>query len=196
MLAGAIVLFILPACQPKKTSNILTDYAVFQPLDGRWKGEFKIYRDTLGQRDGIKQPREISSQMIQTLPLKEILVIQVEQEYISESPTFQSVTIWDTYPTPEGNTKTVISKGYNNIVGGELSCWIKKPDEVVRHKGTLLDPSIILWERSETEPLKIEFFKETVEKNQYEIVGWGYYEGDNPDLTPQTWFYGLYHKIQ
>ncbi|MCZ6693688.1 MAG: hypothetical protein O6939_07270, partial [Bacteroidetes bacterium] len=70
------------------------------------------------------------------------------------------------------------------------------PDEVVRHKGTLLDASTILWERSETEPLKIEFFKETVEKNQYEIVGWGYYEGDNPDLTPQTWFYGLYHKIQ
>jgi len=196
LLAGALVLFILPACQPKKTSITLTDYAVFEPLDGQWKGEFKVYRDTLGQRDGIKQPREISSQMIQTLPLKEILVIQVEQEYISENPTFQSVTIWDTYPTPEGNTKTVISKGYNNIVDGELSCWIKKPDEVVRHKGTLLDPSIILWERSETEPLKIEFFKETVEKNQYEIVGWGYYEGDNPDLTPQTWFYGLYHKIQ
>lgn len=62
------------------------------------------------------------------------------------------------------------------------------------HDGEYLGNNTIVWQRSITNPLKIEYFKETVNDGHYKIIGWGYYGNDNPELTPRIWFYADYLK--
>jgi len=73
-------------------------------------------------------------------------------------------------------------------------CIVKKPDEVIVHHGRTEGEATIIWERNETGPQKIEFFRETVRDSLYEIVGWGYYGDDNPNLAPRFWFLGTYRR--
>ncbi|GBD88210.1 hypothetical protein BMS3Abin03_02145 [bacterium BMS3Abin03] len=44
---------------------------VFKPWNGTWEGKFYIYEDTLGQRKGEAQPKDISYEYLQSLPLKQ-----------------------------------------------------------------------------------------------------------------------------
>ena len=57
------------------------------------------------------------------------------------------------------------------------------------------DKETLIWHRSEQSPQRIEYFQETVRADHYEILGWGYYEGDRTDLTPKTWFHGSYFRV-
>jgi len=168
---------------------------VFKPLDGQWKGKFHVYEDTRGQQKTNPQPVNIDVTTIKNLPLKEILIIDVEQNYTSENPYFQEVLIKDTYTNKDGTKRVVISNGVNKVENGKLLCIVNKPDEQVIHTGKTGGKNTIIWQRHIKDPLKIEYFKETVEKDKYTIVGWGYYGDDDPGLSPKTWFYGLYLKI-
>ncbi|MCB0287333.1 MAG: hypothetical protein KDE57_11800, partial [Calditrichaeota bacterium] len=53
----------------------------------------------------------------------------------------------------------------------------------------------LIWQRDERDPLKIEYFHESVEGDYYKIIGWGYYGDDNPNLSPKTWFVGDYSRM-
>ncbi|CAN0511245.1 unnamed protein product, partial [Scytosiphon promiscuus] len=102
---------------------------VFKPLDGSWKGKFYVYADKRGQTKEAAQPNQIDEKYFKKLPLKEELVIEVEQTYISESPYLQKVKITDIYPQPNGERKTVESEGFNKVENGKLICVVNKPDE-------------------------------------------------------------------
>ncbi|NIV72681.1 MAG: hypothetical protein GWN16_09035, partial [Calditrichae bacterium] len=128
------------------------------------------------------------------LPLRLIQTIQVRQEYTSKTPYFQQVKITDAY-TKGDQEKVVRSRGVNKIQNGELWCVIVKPDETVIHSGKTEGQHTIIWQRSERNPLKIEYFREKVEAKTYTIVGWGYYGDDDPALTPRLWFRGVYHRV-
>lgn len=168
---------------------------VFRPLDGEWQGTFIVYHDVRGQTRDTSQARDISLTTLKRLPLEEVTRIQVRQVYRSETPFYQEVSIWDTYERENGQLDTVKSTGYNQVKDGTLICVVNKPDEQVIHQGQALPGHVILWERSLSAPLKIEFFRETVDEQTYTIVGWGYYGEDDPGLSPKTWFYGLYHRL-
>jgi hypothetical protein len=43
----------------------------------------------------------------------------------------------------------------------------------------------VIWQRHEQNPQKVEYFKETVSKDRYTIIGWGYYEGDDITQMPK-----------
>lgn len=169
---------------------------VFKPLDGVWQGEFVVYRDPRGQTGGKRQPQNISEGMLEELPLVVEQTLQVRQTYVSESPYFQRVRIEDTYVTAEGDTQIVVSRGVNKVQNGELWCVVRKPEETVVHSGSLADSTTLIWQRDEREPLKIEYFRETVRRDEYVIVGWGYYGDDDPQLTPQYWFHGRYERVE
>ena len=77
---------------------------------------------------------------------------------------------------------------------GKLLCVVIKPDDTVIHDGYLENENTIIWQRQEKSPQKVEYFRETVDKEFYEIVGWGYYDGDNLDLSPTFWFHGKYER--
>ena len=168
---------------------------VFKPLDGKWKGKFHVYEDTSGQQKNNPQPKDIDAETLKKMPLKELLVIDVEQTYTSKSPFYQEVTIKDTYTNKDGTKRVVVSKGVNKVENGQLLCIVNKPDEQVIHTGKTQGKHTIIWQRHIKNPLKIEYFKETVEKDKYTIVGWGYYGNDNPSLSPKTWFYALYTRV-
>ncbi len=188
-----VLIGILSACNSQEPTN--EAYAhVFQPLDGEWLGKFIVYTDTLGQREGNVQPRDINLSSLQNLPLKVSLTIDVWQVYTSESPYFQSVHIIDSYPQPDGSIRKVESRGYNKVEKGKLMCEVNKPDEQVIHSGTSQAGNVIIWQRSLKNPMKIEYFYEVVDTHYYSIVGWGYYGDDNPELSPKTWFYGKYER--
>ncbi|NIM11932.1 MAG: hypothetical protein GTO45_07435 [Candidatus Aminicenantes bacterium] len=169
---------------------------VFKPLDGKWKGKFYVYKNTRGQQKQNPQPHNISVKTLKQLPLKEVLVIDVEQTYTSDDPYFQRVIIKDTYTDEKGSKKTAKSKGVNKVENGRLLCIVNKPDEQVIHTGKTTGQNTIIWQRHVKEPLKIEYFKETVEDDTYTIVGWGYYGDDDPRLSPRMWFYGLYFRLK
>lgn len=163
---------------------------VFQPLDGTWKGKFIIYEDTNLRPKHEVELEAITIDNLQREGLKQVNAIEVEQIYSSKTPYFQKVTITDFYP--ETGSK-VISMGVNKIQDGKMWCVVRKPDETVIHDGELQGNTII-WSRNEISPQRKEYFRETVLANSYEIIGWGYYDGDNPKLSPKLWFYAKYQR--
>lgn len=164
---------------------------VYKPLDGKWKGDFLIYEDTV--RGGIDENRlyQLDTLSLRHPSLKLSNSIQVEQQYESLSPYFQTVTITDFYPD---QSKTVTSKGVNKVQDGKMWCVVRKPDETVIHEGSTDGPSTIIWQRDLKEPTRKEYFYETVRADTYEIIGWGYYDGDDVTQMPKYWFYGAYKR--
>lgn len=186
-----------PTTSPESKDNKNQPYAnVFKPLDGRWKGKFYVYTLLSKPKKPEAQPRQITLQYLKNLPLKQTQVIEVEQIYKSKTPYHQRVTIKDTYLDKTNKKKTIISKGLNKVENGQLICIVHKPDETVIHTGKLEAPHTILWQRTTKNPFRIEFFKETVKKNTYTILGWGYYGNDNPHHPPKTWFLGQYTRVK
>ncbi len=167
---------------------------VYQLLDGHWKGVFKIYEDMTPGERGENSLTDISVVHLRKPTLKLSSTIEVEQFYTSESPYFQRVVIKDTYKNAEGNKQIVESKGVNKIQNGKMWCVVKKPDETVIHEGILENEHTIIWQRNNQKPQKIEYFREMVKENVYEIIGYGYYENDDSKLMPKYWFYGRYEK--
>jgi hypothetical protein len=121
--------------------------------------------------------------------------IYVRQTYHSETPYFQRVKIVDRVVVAEGDTQTVVSEGVNKVMDGQLWCIVKKPDETIIHRGQLKDANTIIWERDEKNPRRIEYFHESVEGDYYKIIGWGYYENDDPRLSPRVWYVGDYSRV-
>jgi hypothetical protein len=188
---GALVADIADISTPPRSTAEDVPFAdVFAPLDGRWKGEFKIYVDTRGQPE--ERPKALDPAAFERPPYKLSQAIAVEQEYTSESPYFQRVLIRDSYPEA-GGVKVVESRGVNKVEGGKLWCVVKKPDDTVIHQGAL-DAGAIVWQRDRKSPLAIEYFRETVEGGAYTIVGWGYYGRDDPKKGPRTYFYARYTR--
>lgn len=182
--------------QPAITNADQQYAGVFYPLNGTWEGVFMIYEDSLGQAEGISQPRDLSGLDSYDLSLRLVQSINVRQEYVSESPYFQRVTIRDTYMDENNGKHVVVSKGVNKVQEGKLWCVVKKPEETIIHRGELEGESTIIWQRELRNPLKIEYFRETVENDFYKIIGWGYYGNDNPSLSPRIWYVGDYNKIE
>ncbi len=203
---STIWLILVAACNvlPIPVDNISTAppiveadkaYAyVYQLLDGHWKGVFKIYEDMTPSERGENALKDIDVAHLRKPTLKLSSTIDVEQFYTSESPYFQSVVIKDIYKDAEGNKKIVESKGVNKVQNGKMWCVVKKPDETVIHEGILENEHTIIWQRNHQKPQKIEYFKETVQGDIYEIIGYGYYENDDTRLMPKYWFYGRYEK--
>lgn len=167
---------------------------VFQMLDGVWEGVFYVYEDSLGQRPGKSRPK-IENLEFADFPLKLVKEIYVRQTYHSETPYFQRVIIIDRVVVAEGDTQTVVSEGVNKVMDGQLWCIVKKPDETIIHRGQLKDANTIIWERDEKNPRRIEYFHESVEGDYYKIIGWGYYENDDPRLSPRVWYVGDYSRV-
>ncbi|MDY8135199.1 hypothetical protein [Aquimarina sp. 2201CG5-10] len=168
------------------------EYAdVFKELDGVWKGKFLIYEDHQRLPKDKIDLKNISIQNLQKKGLELINSIEVEQKYVSETSYFQKVVIKDTYPD---TGQTIISNGVNKIEDGQMWCIVQKPDETVIHKGYTEGKHTIIWQRDEKSPQKIEYFKETVSQDFYEIIGWGYYQGDDTNLSPRLWFYSKYKR--
>lgn len=167
---------------------------VFTPWDGHWRGTFTVYTHEAGQTDAPAQPEIRSKAALDSMPLRVSSQIQVEQIYTSESPFYQRVRILDTYPDEDGQPKTVESTGYNTVRGDTLICVVNKPEEQVIHQGRIPADSTIIWARELRNPLKIEYFYESVEGDTYSIVGWGYYGQDDPQKAPKTWFYAAYQR--
>ena len=168
---------------------------IFKPLDGTWEGKFYIYEDTLGQREGEAQPKNISYELLQSLPLKLKSVIEAKHVYVSETPFLQKGVITDTYILEDGTKKEVTSTAINKVENGKLKCIVTKPNETVIHQGEYLGDNAIVWHRNIKKPKRIEYFYETVDSLHYKIIGWGYYGNDDPNLTPRTWFYADYKKM-
>lgn len=164
---------------------------VYKILDGTWKGEFTVLEDPNPKPVGEVELKNLTLAQVQAPHLKETNRIQVTQVYTSETPYFQTVTITDTYP--ETNKKEV-STGVNKIEDGKMWCIVNKPSETIIHNGKTEGDDTIIWYSNQTAPQKIEYFKETVGEQFYEIIGYGYYEGDNIDLSPRLWFYGKYAR--
>lgn len=177
--------------QPSPTDGDKQFSNVFKPLDGTWKGNFEIYEDAARVPLEGRDLKKLSLVDYKKPNLKKTLTIQVEQVYTSETPYFQRVKIKDYYPDQD---KTEVSEGVNKIQDGKMWCVVRKPSETVIHKGSTDGPETIIWQRNEQDPQKKEYFYETVTASTYEIMGWGYYEGDDPNLTPKYWFYGKYEK--
>lgn len=200
----SVLLFLSATCNQKIEIDNITDapevtpadeqYAnVYQPLDGKWKGTFKIFEDQDRKPANEVDLQDISINNIKKPSLKMVNSIEVEQTYKSESPYFQSVQISDTYEE-NGAIKTIESKGVNKVQNGEMWCVVHKPNETVIHEGNTEGEHTIIWQSNRKQPQKIEYFRETVETNTYEIVGYGYYEGDDTSLSPKLWFYGRYER--
>lgn len=181
---------------PPKAIEADTVFAnVYHPLDGTWQGQFKIYED---KDRGVKKAGaldRIGVENLRKFTLQHVNTIEVTQLYQSESPYFQTVEITDIYEEANGQRKEVHSKGVNKVQDGKMWCVVRKPDETVIHEGSLEGQKTIVWQRNEQAPQKIEYFKETVADNTYEIIGYGYYEGDDPTLMPRLWFYGRYDRV-
>lgn len=185
----------VPLIEQKEAKN--EDYAdVFAPWNGKWKGQFIVYNDPNGQKKGEAQPKEISKTLLDQMGLEESLRIDVLQEYHSTSPYYQTVRILDTYKDAEGKENTIESTGYNAVEEGKLLCVVNKPDEQVIHQGMIPADSTIIWGRDLSDPTKVEYFYEEIKANTYFIVGWGYYGEDDPELTPKTWFYAAYDRVE
>lgn len=166
---------------------------VFAPWDGIWTGQFTIYSNPSGQKQRLSgDDIRIDSTIIKKFELSQI--IQVYQKYQSITPYYQKVEITDTY-LEKNDTVTIESYGVNKVQDGELWCLVKKPKELVVHKGIWDKPNTLIWHRYELNPLRKEYFVEEVLDNYYTIMGYGYYGDDNPDLEPRTWFYAKYHHL-
>lgn len=164
---------------------------IFRKLDGTWTGTFFIYRDSLPgpRRSGQLEPPNPDFRDLPGVYLSDSLI--VTQMYASETPFFQTVTIKDYYPE---SGKTVVSQGVNKVQDGRLWCVVRKPEETVIHRGTPLSERTLIWSRDEIDPQKVEYFRETVSDSLYTILGWGYYEGDDPQKMPPFWFSATYRR--
>jgi len=106
----------------------------YQLLDGKWKGQFKIYTDSKRKKKGTIDLKDISIKNLKKKGLALNATIEVEQIYTSETPYFQRVVITDFYPE---SGKKVVAKGVNKVEGGKLLCVVIKPDDTVIHDGFL-----------------------------------------------------------
>lgn len=163
---------------------------VFKLLDGRWKGEFKIYVHEAGQTS-TGRPGKLDPAVWTKAPYRLQQSISVEQHYSSSSPYFQKVAITDSY----GDGKVITSRGVNKVQDGRILCVVKKPDDLVIHDGELVGSDTIIWSRNRKSPLSIEYFRETVSKNEYTIYGWGYYGDADPKKSPTHYFAALYKRV-
>lgn len=168
---------------------------VFKPWDGNWSGDFIVYLDTLGQQKGNAQPTDIDFDIINKPSFILQSVIKADHIYKSVSSFRQEGIITDIVTSGSGKPDTIKSKAVNEVKNGKLKCLVYKPNELGIHEGKYLGDNTIVWQRSLSNPLKIEYFKETVRDGHYKIIGWGYYGKDNPTLTPRYWFYADYMKI-
>lgn len=164
---------------------------VYKPLDGTWRGKFNIYTDTRGQVDGPR-PKALDPEAWKQAPYQLDQTIDVTQVYASESPYFQRVTITDTY----ADGRVVTSKGVNKVQDGKMYCVVIKPDDTVIHDGDTDGAETILWSRDRKSPLAVEFFRETVKKDTYTIIGWGYYGSDDPGKAPRYFFEATYKRVE
>ncbi len=167
---------------------------VFKPLDGKWQGEFKVFIDENGQQPGIAQPQEIDFNILNKPSLKLQSVIEATHIYRSINPYRQEGEIIDIIAKADGSKDTIRSSAINFVENDKLKCIVNKPSEKVIHDGKYPGNNTIIWQRKLNNPLKIEYFKESVIDNHYRIIGWGYYGKDNPGLTPRIWFYADYVK--
>ncbi|MBX2872075.1 MAG: hypothetical protein KTR30_08245 [Saprospiraceae bacterium] len=164
---------------------------VYKPLDGHWKGQFFVFEaKEIGERDDAVL-YNLKRELIQQDRLSIVNTLVVDQFYESESPFFQKVKIMDFY---EEKGETEVSLGVNKVQDGKMWCVVRKPNETVIHEGSKEGEHTIIWQRNEQSPQRVEYFKETVLPNTYEIIGWGYYEGDDLTKMPKTWFYAQYHR--
>lgn len=165
---------------------------VYKALDGHWKGQFFVFEaKELGERDD-KTLYNLKRELIQKNGLEVVNTLVVDQFYESESPYFQKVKIVDFY---EDRGVTEESLGVNKVQDGKMWCVVRKPNETVIHEGSTEGEHTIIWKRNEQNPQRVEYFMETVQANTYEIVGWGYYEGDDLSKMPKTWFYAQYQRV-
>lgn len=178
-----------PAVEPADKRFV----SVFTPLDGHWQGTFYTLEDTARMPRRDRQLQAIGPSTLEdvTLVLKDSILVQ--QEYLSETPYFQRVTIRDYYPE---RGDTIISRGVNKVQDGELWCVVEKPDETVIHEGSLTGEQTFIWQRKEYDPYKEEYFRETVRDSTYEIIGWGYYGQADTTLSPPLWFHGKYRRVE
>jgi len=202
--AFALITFLLCSqCNPKvpalmtASKPVFTEadkpYAnVFKILDGTWVGEFIIYEDQKPRPVGEVEMKKLSVAQIQRPELKVINMINVKQVYTSETPYYQTVTITDTYPSRYD--KQEVSTGANKVENGKMWCVVNKPTETIIHIGSTEGKETIIWQSNQSSPQKIEYFYETVDEQFYEIIGYGYYEGDDTSLSPKLWFHGKYAK--
>ncbi len=203
-----ISLLFLSSCQNRNAVDnieIIPKYSeadqpfadVFKILDGTWEGEFKIYEDSKRLPVEEIDLKNLTAASIQKEGIKLSNSILVQQIYISESPYFQKVSITDTYPESEIKSesgKQEKSVGVNKIQDGKMWCVVKKPSETVIHHGSTDGPGTIIWQSDSKE--KKEYFYETVTKDFYEIIGWGYYGAtEDRSLSPKLWFYSKYKKV-
>jgi len=164
---------------------------VFKSLDGTWNGEFIIFEDSNPVNVKEVNLENLTIEQVQRPQLKVLNKIQVKQVYVSESPYFQRVTITDFYPE---TGKKDVSKGINKIEDGKMWCIVNKPHEKVVHHGKTEGDKTIIWFQNQKTPQRIEYFQETVDELFYEIIGYGYYDGDDLNLSPRLWFYGKYER--
>lgn len=164
---------------------------VYKSLDGHWKGQFFVFEaKELAERDDAIL-YNLTRELIQQDRLNIVNTLVVDQFYESESPFFQKVKIMDFY---EDKGETEVSLGVNKVQDGKMWCVVRKPNETVIHEGSKEGENTIIWQRNEQNPQRVEYFRETVLPNTYEIIGWGYYEGDDQSKMPKTWFYAQYHR--
>jgi len=164
---------------------------VFKILDGNWNGNFLIYEDQNLRPAKEVELQKLTIEHIKSNSLKLVNQIDVQQVYTSESPYFQRVTITDTYPE---SGKKEVAKGVNKVQDGKMWCVVHKPSETIIHSGSTEGKSTIIWQQKQTSPQRVEYFYETVSEQFYEIIGYGYYAGDDPSLSPKLWFYGKYER--
>ena len=164
---------------------------VYKILDGTWIGEFTIYEDPNPPPVAEVELKKLTRAQIERPELKISNQIKVKQVYTSESPYYQTVTITDTYPD---TGKQEVSRGANKVENGKMWCVVNKPTETIIHEGSTDGPSTIIWQSNQASPQKIEYFYESVDEQFYEIIGYGYYDGDDTSLSPRLWFYGKYAR--
>lgn len=162
-----LILLILTAtlnynCTDKNNSSNKNLVDAFKPLESTWQSRFYIYEDSLGQREGEAQPKNISYDYLRSFPIKLKSVIEAMYIYKSENPSLQKGEILDSYLSINGTIKTVKSKAINKIENAELKCIVTKPNKTVIHDSEYLGDNTIRWHRKLNNPLKIKYFRETV----------------------------------
>ncbi len=149
---SSVLFLLLFGCHMQLAAQSALAYKAFNPFDGHWKGEFRIY-----SFDGELQQE-----------------IKVEQHYFWDNDT-QRVVIRDTYP----DGRTEVSKGKNYTEGYEIVCRVEKAGgEVTIHNGKL-SGNRLFWSRKLPEQGLWESFKEYVTRvdgdTVYFIDGLGIY---------------------
>ncbi len=165
---------------------------VYHMLDGRWRGTFRTYTRAAGQLDERPDRAFVEQKPWHGEGFEQTGSLEVEQRYESVTDYFQRVTIIDTYP----DGRVVESKGVNKIQDGTLYCVVDKPDDLVVHTGEVPGDDTIIWSRDRAEPLAVETFVETVKGETYTIIGWGMYEGDDPNRGPRLFFEATYRRVE